>query len=142
MTELHLEPWHDFYIMLGGSAGALVGATFVVATLAGNIEKRSIGIKGFITPATVHLGSILVLAGVLMVPSLTPLVLAALLGIGGLAGLVYWIVIYFRVTTLKVDNIDRFWYGIFPVLLYGLLGASAALIFFKNIGYGLELIAA
>ena len=47
MTELNLEPWHDFYVMLGGSAAALVGATFVVATLAGNMEKRTIGIKGF-----------------------------------------------------------------------------------------------
>ena len=142
MTELNLEPWHDFYVMLGGSAAALVGATFVVATLAGNMEKRTIGIKGFITPATVHLGSVLMVAALLMVPTLTAFILAVLLGIGGLAGLVYGVVIYFRVTTLKVDVIDRCWYGIFPVLLYGLLGASAVLIFVKDIQYGLELIAA
>jgi hypothetical protein len=141
MSELNLEPWHDFYIMLGGGAAALVGATFVVATLAGNIEKRTIGIKGFITPATVHLGSVLIVAGVLMVPTLTPLFLGLLLGAGGLAGLVYGVVVYFRVTTLKVDLIDRCWYGIFPLLLYGLLGASAALILVKDIDYGLELIA-
>ncbi|HEY7977101.1 MAG TPA: hypothetical protein VID67_02830 [Rhizomicrobium sp.] len=141
MSELNLEPWHDFYVMLGGGAAALVGATFVVATLAGNIEKRAIGIKGFITPATVHLGSVLIVSGLLMVPTLTPLFLALLLGIGGLAGLVYGIVIYFRVTSLRVDFIDRCWYGIFPLLLYGMLGAAAALIFVKDIGYGLELIA-
>src|ERR1700743_1929472 len=97
MNELHLEPWHDFYIMLGGSAGALVGATFVVATLAGNIEKRSIGIKGFITPATVHLGSVLIGAAILMVPTLTALFLALLLGVGGVAGGIYGVVGFFRV---------------------------------------------
>jgi hypothetical protein len=142
MSELNLEPWHDFYVMMGGAGAALVGATFVVATLAGNMEKRLIGIKGFITPATVHLGSVLIVAAVLMVPTLSALFLALLLGIGGLAGLVYGVVIYFRVTTLKVDVIDRFWYGIFPVLEYGLLGASAVLVFVKDMEHGLELIAA
>lgn len=142
MGELNLEPWHDFYVMLGGSGGALVGATFVVATLAGNIEKRAIGIRGFITPATVHLGSVLVAAAILMVPTLDPLFLALLLGIGGVAGLIYGVVVYFRVTTLKIDFIDRCWYGIFPVLMYGLLAVSAVLVFLKDMGPGLELIAA
>lgn len=142
MAELNLESWHDFYVMLGGSAAALVGATFVVATLAGNIEKRAIGIKGFITPATVHLGSVLIASAILMVPTLTALFLALLLGVGGLAGVVYGVIIYFRVTTLKVDLIDRSWYGILPILIYGMLGASAVLIFVKDIDYGLELIAA
>jgi hypothetical protein len=142
MGELNLEPWHDFYVMMGGSGGALVGATFVVATLAGNIEKRAIGIKGFITPATVHLGSVVVASAILMMPTLSALFLALLLGIGGLAGLIYGIVVYFRVTTLKIDLIDRCWYGIFPVLMYGLLGVSAALVFLKDIAIGLELIAA
>ncbi|MGN6516692.1 MAG: hypothetical protein ACTHLR_12740 [Rhizomicrobium sp.] len=142
MHELNLGPWHDFYLMMGGSGGALVGATFVVATLAGNIEKRAIGIRGFITPATVHLGSVLVAAAILMVPTLDPPFLALLLGVGGAAGLVYGIVVYSRVTTLKIDFIDRCWYGIFPVLMYALLAVSAVLIFLKDIGPGLELIAA
>ncbi|HEY8950415.1 MAG TPA: hypothetical protein VIM56_16135 [Rhizomicrobium sp.] len=142
MDELNLEPWHDFYLMLGGASAALVGATFVVASLAGNIEKRAIGIRGFITPAVVHLGSATVASAILMVPTLTPLFLALLLGLGGLAGVIYGIVIYFRVTTLKIDLIDRCWYGIFPVLMYGLLGVSAALVFLKDIAPGLELIAA
>ena len=142
MNELNLEPWHVFYVMMGGSGGALVGASFVVATLAGNIEKRMIGIRGFITPATVHLGSVVIASAILMVPTLTALFLALLFGIGGLGGLVYGVIVYFRVTTLKIDLIDRCWYGIFPVLMYGALGASAVLIFVKDIAIGLEIIAA
>ena len=125
MTELHLEPWHDFYVMVGTSAGALVGATFVVATLAGNIEKRNIGIKGFITPATVHLGSVLIGSAILMVPAITPFFLALSLGIGGLAGVIYGAIVYTRITQLKIDLIDRFWYGIFPFLAYAVLGVAA-----------------
>lgn len=120
-----LEAWHDFYVMMGGAAGALVGATFVVATLAGNIEKRTLGIRGFITPATVHLASVLVSSAVMMVPTLTPIFLALSLGLGGLAGVIYGIVVYLRITQLKIDLIDRFWYGIFPVLAYGTLGVAS-----------------
>jgi len=141
MGGLDLEPWHDFYVMVGTSAGALVGATFVVATLAGNIEKRTLGIRGFITPATVHLASVVIAAAFLLVPTLDPLFLALLLGIGGLAGMIYGIIVYSRVNLLKIDLIDRCWYGIFPILMYGLLSVSAALVFLRDIDHGLELIA-
>jgi hypothetical protein len=50
-----------------------VGATFVVATLAANIEQRAVGMRGFITPTAVHLGSVLLGSAVLCVPTLTPL---------------------------------------------------------------------
>lgn len=141
MTELHLEAWHDFYVMIGTSAGALVGATFVVATLAGNIEKRALGLKGFITPATVHLGSALIGSAILMVPTLTALFVALLLGFGGLAGVVYGAIVYARITQLNIDMIDRFWYGIFPILMYGLLAGSALLVF-RDVAHGIGLIAA
>ena len=75
-------------------------------------------------------------------PTLDTLFLAILLGTGGLAGVIYGIIVYLRITTLKIDLIDRCWYGIFPVLIYGLLGVSAALMFVKDISAGLELIAA
>ncbi|HWA29653.1 MAG TPA: hypothetical protein VG867_01085 [Rhizomicrobium sp.] len=142
MEKLELEAWHDFYVMMGGAAGALVGATFVVATLAGNIEKRTVGIRGFITPATVHLGSVLVGSAILMVPTLTALFVALSLGIGGIAGMIYGVIVYFRITKLSIDLIDRCWYGIFPILMYGVLAASSWLIYLRDIDHGLELIAA
>jgi hypothetical protein len=142
VDELNLEKWHDFYVMVGTSAGALVGATFVVATLAGGIEKRALGIKGFITPATVHLGSVLIGSAILMVPTLSSLFVALLLGIGGIGGMIYAVVVYFRITRLNIDLIDRFWYGIFPILMYGLLAGCSWLLYLQDINHGLELIAA
>jgi hypothetical protein len=125
MDDTTLESWHDFYVMVGAAAGALVGATFVVATLAGNMEKRVLGMRGFITPATVHLASVVIGSAILMVPSLSPVFLAFSLGIGGLAGVVYGVIVYGRITRLKIDLIDRFWYGIFPMLAYAVLGVAA-----------------
>ncbi|HTQ14155.1 MAG TPA: hypothetical protein VMH86_09785 [Rhizomicrobium sp.] len=135
-----LQQWRDFYVMIGTASGAIVGATFVVATLAGGIEKRTIGLKGFITPTTVHLSSVLVGSAILTAPTLSALVLALLLGVGALAGAVYGIVIWMRITTLKIDLIDRFWYGILPVIAYLLLGASAWLVF-AAVEHALELVA-
>jgi hypothetical protein len=90
----------------------------------------------------VHLGSVVIGAAILLMPTLSALFLALLLGTGGLAGLIYGFIVYFRVTTLKNDLTDRCWYGIFPLLMYGLLGVSAALVFFRDIEHGLEAIAA
>lgn len=120
--------------------GRIVGATFVVATLAANIEKRRLGLTGFITPTTVHLGSVLVGSAILTAPTLSALVLAIVLGAGALAGAIYGVVVWTRITQLSIDWIDRFWYGILPIVSYVLLGVSAWLMF-AAFEPGLELIA-
>jgi hypothetical protein len=140
MTLPALQEWRDFYVMIGTASGALVGATFVVATLAGNIEKRTIGMRGFITPITVHMGSVLVGSAILAAPALSPLVLSILLGAGALGGVIYGVVVWTRITKLKIDLIDRFWYGVLPILAYALLGAASWLVF-SAMGPGLELVA-
>ncbi len=141
MTAPALQEWRDFYVMIGTASGAIVGATFVVATLASGIEKKVIGMKGFITPTTVHLGSVLVGSAILTVPTLNALVLAILLGVGALAGVVYGVIVWTRITKLDIDLIDRFWYGVLPIASYGLLGVAAGLVF-AGIGPVLEVIAA
>ena len=86
MTALPLADWRDFYVMIGTAAGVIVGATFIVASLASGLESRTIGLRGFITPTAVHLGSVLIGSAILDMPTLTPLLLAVLLGAAGLAG--------------------------------------------------------
>ncbi|HEX3672993.1 MAG TPA: hypothetical protein VHU87_01855 [Rhizomicrobium sp.] len=141
MTLPALQEWRDFYVMVGTASGVIVGATFVVATLAsGLVEKRALGMKGFITPTTVHLGSVLVGSAILTVPTLTALALSILLGAGALGGVIYGVIVYTRITRLNIDLIDRCWYGILPILAYGLLGVAAWLVF-AAIGPGLELVA-
>ena len=55
---LPIEDWHDFYLTTGAGAAAILGATFIVATLVANARQRTIGLKGFVTPTAVHLGSV------------------------------------------------------------------------------------
>jgi hypothetical protein len=120
-----LVQWRDFYVMIGTASGVIVGATFIVATLASGLEQRAMGMRGFITPTAVHLGSVLLGSAILCVPDLTPLGLAILLGAGGLAGAVYAVVVAARIWRMNLDLSDRSFYAILPVLAYGAMAAAA-----------------
>jgi len=123
-----LAEWRDFYVMIGTASGAIVGATFVVASLASNIRERMAeGIRGFITPSAVHLASVLVGSAILTAPTLTPLGLALLLGAGGVAGVVYGIVVAFRVRSFKLDLSDTTFYVALPIVAYAAMAAAAFL---------------
>lgn len=139
MAELPLEAWHDFYLSTGATAAAILGATFIVATLTANVEKRDVGLKGFITPTAVHLGSVLVMSAILMMPSLKAFEMIAVFFVGGIAGLIYAFIIWRRVFAMGVDTIDRFWYALMPVVCYGALTVAAILVW-REIDFAYELI--
>jgi len=135
------DAWRDFYVMIGTAAGVIVGATFIVATLASDMgEKRTTGIRGFITPTAVHLGSVLIGSVILVMPTLTPLVLAVLLGAGGIGGASYAIAVVTRIRSLKLDASDWAFYAVLPILAY--LGvAAAAAMAGKRLEMALEILA-
>lgn len=83
------------------------------------------GLRGFITPTAVHLGSVLVGSAILTVPTLTPLSLALLLGTGGIGGTLYGITVATRIWHLRLDLDDRFCYVILPILAYAAMAAAA-----------------
>lgn len=129
MAALPLADWHDFYVMVGTASGALVGASFIVATLAGSLkEKSATGLRGFITPTVVHLGSVLVASAILTAPTLAPLALAILLGIGGVTGIGYGAVVARRIWTLRLDAADRACYVIVPICAYATVAAAAIIV--------------
>ena len=86
-----LSSWENFYVIVGSSAGALIGLQFVVITLIA--DRRHLATSGslsaFGTPTVVHLAGALVLSAIMSAPwpSLVPLSLA--LGIAGLIGIAY-----------------------------------------------------
>lgn len=141
MPALPLAEWRDFYVMIGTASGAIVGATFIVVTLTSNEKERTIGLRGFIAPIAVHLGSVLVGSAVLAVPTLTPLSLALLLGAGGIAGTVYAIVVAARIWGLKLDFADLSMYVVLPILSYAAI-AAAALIVRWRAEWSLDILAA
>src|SRR5580658_5101938 len=137
---LPLAEWRDFYVMVGTAAGVIVGATFIVASLAAQLEKRELGMRGFITPTAVHLGSVLVGSALLAVPTLTPLTLAIILGAGGIAGALYAVVVATRIWKMNLDLSDRCFYVILPTLAYGAMAAAAAMVL-RHAGPAFETIA-
>jgi hypothetical protein len=66
-----LSGWENFYVIVGSSAGALIGLQFVVITL---IADRPIAPgqaqagDAFATPTIVHFGTVLLLSAALNVP--------------------------------------------------------------------------
>jgi len=123
-----LSDWRDFYVMIGTAAGVIVGATFIVATLASDMgEKRTTGLRGFITPTAVHLSSVLIGSAILAMPTLSPLTLAVLLGAGGIGGVAYSIVVVTRIWSLKLDAADWSFYAVLPVAAYLAMAAAAVM---------------
>jgi hypothetical protein len=127
LTPLKVDDWRDFYVMIGTASGAIVGASFIVASLASGVRERGIGMRGFISPTTVHLASVLVGAAILSVPKIPPAAIALLLGGGGLAGAIYGILVVTRIWSLKLGIEDWLFYALLPVVAYGAIATAAAM---------------
>ena len=128
-----LANWDNFYVIVGSSAGALTGLTFVVVTLVG--ERRSPGssraVDAYSTPTVVHFSLTLLIAALLSAPwpTLTPpsLVLT-LIGLGG--------VIYCAIVTRRLRQHfdyqpvleDWLWHAAFPFIAYLALLIAAILL--------------
>jgi len=128
MWELQLESWHDFYLTIGAGAAAILGATFIVATLTADVKERTLGLRGFITPTAVHLGSVLTASVVMTMPSLKLYEFVAVFGVGGIAGAIYGAIVWGRVNVISIDLADRTFYALLPIVCYLALAASAALL--------------
>jgi hypothetical protein len=136
---LPLGVWQNFYVIVGSSAGALTGLTFIVITLAADANRQSqapatrlLGLRAFITPTTVHFGSALWLAALMNVPGQTVDSLALCLGASGLvlivycARVTYWMIQTSPVYTLFVS--DWIWNACLPLLAHLCLLATALLL--------------
>ena len=91
-----LAGWENFYVIVGSSAGALIGLQFVVITLIADmpIARADAQAGGaFSTPSVVHFGVVLFLSAVVCAPwsVLTPV--AVLWGLLGLFGIAYSVIV-------------------------------------------------
>ena len=66
-----LPGWENFYVIVGSSAGALIGLQFVVITLIADtpVARAAAQASGaFATPSVVHFGVVLFLSAVISAP--------------------------------------------------------------------------
>jgi hypothetical protein len=137
-----LSGWENFYVIVGSSAGALIGLQFVVITLiAGMPMGRDAERAGaaFATPTVIHFEAVLLLSAVVSAPWHGIAGAAILWGVLGLAGLLYVVIVARRMrlqTAYSPEFEDRMFHVLLPFAAYAILAGSACAIR-SNVGKAL-----
>ncbi|HTA43469.1 MAG TPA: hypothetical protein VK789_13530 [Bryobacteraceae bacterium] len=126
-----LAAWQNFYVIMGSSAGALIGLQFVVLSLIAN--RRTVRVDpqaggAFSTPTIIHFCAVLTIAAMLCAPWEVIDVPTVLCGVLGLAGAVYAVLVTRRLrrqTAYKLEFEDWLFHALLPLLAYALLIVSA-----------------
>src|SRR6267143_3882212 len=90
------DGWENFYVIVGSSAGALIGLQFVVVTLIASrpVPKGAAQAGGaFATPSVVHFGVVLLLSALVSAPWDGITIVAVLWGFVGFCGGGYIVVV-------------------------------------------------
>ena len=126
-----LAEWGNFYVIVGSSAGALIGLQFVVITLIADLPiargDAQAGVA-FTTPSVVHFGVVLLLSALVSVPWSGIATVAALWGVVGLCGMVYTVIVARRLrvqTTYQPVFEDWLFHVLLPLAAYAALAVSA-----------------
>jgi hypothetical protein len=126
-----LAGWANFYVIVGSSAGALIGLQFVVISLIADMPMaRGDAAAGdaLATPTIVHLGAALLLAGILSAPWDGIGAAAVLWGLVGLSGGVYAVIVTRRLrvqTAYQPEFEDWLCHVLLPFAAYVMLAGSA-----------------
>jgi hypothetical protein len=131
-----LSAWENFYIIIGSSAGALTGLTFVVATLMQSAVGRPLRglsrtVAAYTTPTIVHFSAALLVCALLSAPWPTLAPATVLVGVCGLAGIAYVGVVVCRIRRVEIYQpvvADWVWRGLLPGAAYAALLAGALLL--------------
>jgi hypothetical protein len=126
-----LAGWQNFYVIVGSSAGALIGLQFVAMSLiAGRTAGATDPVAGqaFATPTIVHFSTVLGLAGILCAPWEGSGTAAVLWGLVGFGGVIYAVIITRRMrlqSAYKPEFEDWLFHVLLPLGAYATLAISA-----------------
>jgi hypothetical protein len=126
-----LDGWENFYVIVGSSAGALIGLQFVVlaliaeAPIAGRDAQAG---DAFTTPSVVHFGVVLFLSAIVSAPWHGIGKVAILWGLIGFGGMIYSIIVKRRLRTqnaYKPVFEDWLFHVLLPIAAYAAMAVSA-----------------
>lgn len=130
-----LATWQNFYTIIGTAAATLTGLMFVVIALSAGVRVRVSPARGtlgaFTTPNVVHLGAALLVAALLSAPWQALWPAGLLLGLAGLGGATYVIIVIRRArrqTDYEPVLEDWLWHTILPLVSYTALVVAALLL--------------
>ena len=115
--------------MAGSAAATLMGLLFVAITVGGTgFSTSSIvrGSRGFLTPALVQFGTVLLQALVVLVPWPSSWPIGVIFGLGGLAGLAYQTTVVFQ--RHKVGLVLPDWHDWLPYVVVPALGSTSLVV--------------
>jgi hypothetical protein len=125
-----LAEWDSFCVIVGSSAGGLIGLQFVVMTLIA--DRPGLGSPeagaAFATPTIVHFSTVLFLAAALRAPWNGILPVAVVWGLVGVSGAVYAGIVTRRMrsqTTYRPQFEDWSFHVVLPAIAYATLAISA-----------------
>jgi hypothetical protein len=133
-----LDGWENFYVIVGSSAGALIGLQFVVMTLIAEKPVAGSDIRAghaFGTPNVVHFGAVLLLSAMISAPWQNISIVAALWGLMGLCGVIYALVVARRMrsqTTYQPVLEDWLFHLLLPLTAYALLAVSTGMTYWRE----------
>lgn len=142
-----LAHWQNFYMIVGPSAGALIGLQFVVLSL---MASRPVGrpapIAGatYATPTIVHFAAVLALSAIVCAPWDGTAAAAIAWGVLGVIGVIYSLVTTKRMrsgTAYRPELEDWLCHAVLPLMSYLALAGSAGAAFF-NAAWALFAVAA
>ena len=129
-----LATWQNFYVIVGTAAATLTGLMFIAVTLV--VGRRNQmpdeANTAFATPTIVHFGAALLIAAILSAPWQALWSITLLLGLIGLGGVTYTIIITRRLRR-QVSNPasytpvmeDWIWHTVLPLVAYTALVIAA-----------------
>jgi hypothetical protein len=126
-----LAEWQNFYVIVGSSAGALIGLQFVVMALVADMPRTPVQAQAghaFATPTIIYFGTVLMLSAGLSAPWHSICGAAVLWGLMGLGGVAYAIIVTRRQrvqTTYQPVFEDWLFHAVLPFAAYATLSASA-----------------
>ena len=128
-AALNLHEWHEFYLLLGTVAGALIALLFVAVSIGVGFltDERSAATRFFLSPIVVHFGSVLLISALALAPEKIPLLIEILILLNAVAGIVVSIVVCVRLLTAHFPGVyvvDHFGYGLTPMGSYAVILAA------------------
>ncbi|MBC7811836.1 MAG: hypothetical protein H7175_11850, partial [Burkholderiales bacterium] len=127
-----LENWQNYYFMIGGATAGLIGLMFVALSLGlpliQNVPKEE-G-RAFAAPSVIYFVTVLLIAGVMLIPAVDPVILGLLVLMTTLVGCFNMFRRWRKLFDNAIRRSDFFlsdWMGhiIVPILSYVLLIAAA-----------------
>jgi len=122
-----MAEWHEFYTLVGTTAGVLIGLIFIVVSLGADHATKGDEhrVRVFVTPVLVHFAALLFLA-LAMVAPVTDLVRAGALGLIGCAGLAYSAnIALLAPQVIPAAERQPLWYAGLPIIAFSCLLVSA-----------------